>query len=345
VSSTIVSDVVKKPISLALSLALVLSAVAPIASAQEVTGVAQTLFDEGKKLMKEEKYEQACPKLAESYKLQPFNGTLLNLATCNEKWGKTATAYGQFRDALSASKKEGNADREAYARTHIAALEPKISHLTITAQTGADVSGVTLTLDGVSVSTAVLGSALPVDPGKHVLSVSQKGKKTWSTDVEIGKENDSKSVAIPPLEAEPEQPKDDVKNPPPPPKPDVPPPKRDDTVAWAVGGTGIALLGVGVFTGIEASSKWGTRNDNCTGDVCKPAGVEADKSARKWALATDIFVATGLVATGVGAYLLLKPGPSPTAPTTGRAAPPSGSTYVAPSVGPGYAGFAVTGAF
>lgn len=343
-SSMNATDAGKHRISFALSLVIALSAIAPAISAQEVTGVAQTLFDEGKKLMKEEKYEQACPKLAESYKLQPFTGTLLNLATCNEKWGKTATAYAQFRDALSASKKEGNSERADYARAHITTLEPKVSHVTITAQTGADVSGVTLSLDGVSVSTAVLGASLPVDPGKHVISVSQPGKKTWTTEVEIGKENDTKSVTIPPLEAEPEKPKEDKT--PPPKVPVAPPPKRDNTPAWIIGGAGVALVGVGVFTGITASSKWGTRNDNCVGDVCKPAGVEADSSARKWALATDILVATGVIATGVGVYLLVRPGPSAsTTTTTGRAAPPSGSTYVAPAVAPGYAGVAVTGAF
>ncbi len=338
----------KRPISFALSLVIALSAIAPIVAAQEVTGVAQTLFDEGKRLMKEEKYAQACPKLAESYKLQQFTGTLLNLATCNEKWGKTATAWAQFRDALATAKREANADREGYARTHIAALEPKISHLTISAGAGVDTTGLTVTLDDVSLGTAILGAALPVDPGKHVIAVAQQGKEPWKTEVEIGQESDAKSVAIPPLKDLPPPPKEQPKIVPIGPTKPVEPPPRDNTAGWVVGGTGVALLGASLFTGIEASSKWNTRNDLCPSDICKAGngGLDADKTARRWALASDIFVATGVIATGVGAYLLLKPGPTAsTTTTTGRAGPPSGSTIVAPSMGPGFAGVAVTGAF
>jgi hypothetical protein len=335
----------KRPISLALSLVIALSSIAPLVAAQEVTGVAQTLFDEGKRLMKEEKYAQACPKLAESYKLQPFTGTLLNLATCNEKWGKTATAWAQFRDALGIAKREANADRESYARTHIAALEPKISHLTISVQPGVDTTGLTVTLDDVSLGTAILGAALPVDPGNHVIAVAQQGKQPWKTEIEIGKENDAKAVAIPPLKDLPPPPKEEPKPPIGPKTPDAPPP-RNDTPGWVVGGAGVVLLGTALFTGIEASSKWNTRNDLCPNDKCVSGGLDADKTARRWALATDIFVATGVIATGIGAYLLLKPGPTgSTTTTTGRAGPPSGSTVLAPSMGPGFAGVAVTGAF
>jgi hypothetical protein len=337
------TDSVKKKLSLSLSLVLALSAVAPAICAQEVTGVAQTLFDEGKRLMKEEKYDQACPKLSESYKLQPFTGTLLNLATCNERWGKTATAWAQFRDALAASKKDGNADREAYAREHIKELEPHLSHLTISADKKVDRNGLSISLDDVSLGTAILGAMIPVDPGKHVIHVTQAGKKPWSTEIEIGKENDSKSVQIPQLQKEPEKPKEIV-----PVGPTLPPPPpRNNTAGWIVGSTGVALLGVAVFTGIEASSKWNTRNDNCQNDQCNPLGLQADKSARNWAFATDIFIATGVIATGVGAYLILRPSPSAEARPAPRvgSSPPSGSTYVAPSFGPGYGGFAVTGSF
>ncbi len=331
----------KQALALTLCGALALPAVAPIVAAQEVTGVAQTLFDEGKKLMDAEKYEQGCPKLAESYKLQAFTGTLLNLATCYERWGKTATAWAQFRDALAASRREGNDKRAEYARAHIAALEPKISHLTVSVKAGVDASAFSISIDGVSLGTAILGADLPIDPGKHVISVTQQGKKPWETDVEIGKENDRKAVEIPPLVDLPAPPKEQPK--PLPRGPEAPAPNR--TAGWVVGTIGVALIGSSLFTGIEASSKWNTRNDLCPNDLCRPGGLDADKSARRWALATDVLLATGVIATGVGAYLLLKPGSSSSSATSGSAAPPTGSTYVAPAMGPGYAGLAVSGAF
>jgi len=57
------------------------------------SGAAQSLFEEGVRLMKEKKYAEACPKLAESHKLEPGGGTDFNLAICPEGEGKPATAY------------------------------------------------------------------------------------------------------------------------------------------------------------------------------------------------------------------------------------------------------------
>ena len=42
--------------------------------------VAEALFVEGKQLMKEDKIDEACSKLEESYRLDPLPGVLLNLA-------------------------------------------------------------------------------------------------------------------------------------------------------------------------------------------------------------------------------------------------------------------------
>src|SRR5688572_27323641 len=53
----------------------------PSASEQ---ATARSLFDQGRALATEGKYEQACPKFEESQRLHPGIGTLFNLASCYE---------------------------------------------------------------------------------------------------------------------------------------------------------------------------------------------------------------------------------------------------------------------
>ena len=47
-------------------------------------------------------------------------GTLLNLATCHEKLGRTASAWGEFKEAATLAEKRGEKDRATFANEHLA---------------------------------------------------------------------------------------------------------------------------------------------------------------------------------------------------------------------------------
>src|SRR5262249_6120128 len=83
---------------------------------------AEALFNDGKKLLKEGKTAEACRKFEGSYHIDPTPGTVLNLATCHEKEGRIASAWGEFKEALAAAKKANRKDREKLARDRIDAL-------------------------------------------------------------------------------------------------------------------------------------------------------------------------------------------------------------------------------
>ena len=53
---------------------------------------AEALFDQGVRLMKQNNFAEACPKLEESDRIDPAVGTLLYLGECYERVGKTASA-------------------------------------------------------------------------------------------------------------------------------------------------------------------------------------------------------------------------------------------------------------
>ena len=167
------------------------------------TAIAEALYRQGRSLMDEKKYDEACTKFAESQRLDPATGTLLNLASCNEARGKYATAWLQFSEALLAARRDQREDRVAFARERVAAIEPKISRLTVTVAPSAEVDGLEVRLDGAPLGSAARGVPTPLDPGPHELEASAPGKKPWTKEVVIGAEADQQTIAIPPLEDAP----------------------------------------------------------------------------------------------------------------------------------------------
>src|SRR4051794_28643756 len=73
---------------------------------------AQVWFDQARGIMAQGKYAVACGKLAESQRLDPGGGTLLNLAICHEKEGKLATAWEECHEARSMALRDRRSERE-----------------------------------------------------------------------------------------------------------------------------------------------------------------------------------------------------------------------------------------
>src|SRR4051794_15931833 len=145
--------------------------------------MAQSLFEDGRRLMTAGDFASACPKLKESQALDPSGGTLLNLAVCHEKQGQLATAWSDFKEALSVARRDNRADRFEVAREHLATLEPQVPSLTI--QVAGAKPEQQVLLDGAAVRPAAWGSPIAVDPGPHRLESTAAGHVAWSGPVEM----------------------------------------------------------------------------------------------------------------------------------------------------------------
>jgi tetratricopeptide (TPR) repeat protein len=176
------------------------AAVAQPAHAQaEDQAAARALFAEGRQLMKKGEYAAACRKLEAARALYTSAGTLLNLADCYEHLGRIASAWTEFGEAATVADRSNRPQDGTEARRRQGALEPSLGHLTV--QVADAVPGLVLKRDGVTLTEAAWGSALPVDAGKHTVTAEAPGYEPWSTSVTAADRTGSTTVQIPLLRA------------------------------------------------------------------------------------------------------------------------------------------------
>ena len=138
--------------SSAIVLCLVLSSGFARAQPAEDQAAARSLFDEGRTLLKAGKYGGACPKLEAAAKLYSSPGILLNLGDCYEKSGRTASAWTEFGESAAAADRAGRSDQSAEAKRRQAAVEPRLSRLTV--HVAHELPGLTVSRDGSDLAPA-----------------------------------------------------------------------------------------------------------------------------------------------------------------------------------------------
>ncbi|MDI1451747.1 hypothetical protein [Polyangium sp. 6x1] len=293
---------------------------------------AEHLFKEALALMEKGDFEHACPRLAESHKLDSGVGTLLYLADCQEKLGKLATAWATFLQAADAARRAGQPEREKIGRTRAEALESKLSRLVIEVADSIPREGLVVRRDGLGVAPVLWNSGVPIDPGTYKIEASAPGKVPFSTSVVIERGSTTTTVTLPPLEdvkIEPPPPRPEpVKAPLPPSPPPPPPPPRLKPqgigplgiAGIAVGGAGWLTMGASLGVGFMARARFNEAAPLCDATYCDREGVALRKDAMDLAgVGTAIFV-PGAILTAAGAALLVVSlatrGPSDAAPKT-----------------------------
>ena len=306
--------------SVALAATLGLSAQATADVAQET--LAETLYQAAVDHIRAGDYASACPKLAESHKADPAGGTVLLLAICYEKLGKTASAWIKFKEALAMARADRRADRERKAREYLDDLEPRLARVTVTMPDEVrTLPGFTVKVDGTQIPTISKSWTMPLDPGEHLVEAQATGRMPWSGKVTLKSDGQREPIGVPllqpvPDEKEPPPRAKHVTAPQPSPPPTAPPPAPDvapthpgrtqRTAAFVVGGAGLATMGVGSYFGVRALDKNDQARALCQETTCSdPDGVALSDAAMDHATRANVLFVVGgaALATGVVLYL------------------------------------------
>lgn len=297
---------------------------------------AESLFQEARKLMDAKRYGEACPKLVASHKLAPAVGTLLNLADCYERNNQLASAWARFHEAIALAQRLGRPDREKTAKERADKLEPRLIRLTIVSQE----KGTEVKLDSNVLDPTVLGTGVPVDPGKHAIEATAKGKKAFKTTVDVSDRARAPSVEIPPLDNDPDA---EVKGGAGPTGPVGPP--GDETssngstqrvLGIVAASVGVVGVGVGTVFGLRTSSKWADAKTHCTGVECDRTGVQLAAEAKNAGTVSTISFIAGAVFLAGGAALYFTAPTGPSKPSSSGSTRGSGSGVTTRiGIGPG----------
>jgi hypothetical protein len=285
------------------------------AFAQPAGAQAESLFRHGKELMAKSRFAEACAAFEASQKLDPTVSTLLNLASCREKNGQLATAWGLFIDAerqTRAASDDPTRQLHQVAVNHATKLEPRLSTLTITVSPDNRVGGLQVHRNADVLDPGAWNKALPIDGGTYKITASAPGNADWSAMVTVGNERDARSIDIPKLKAaaldkskvaaSPTAPHLTAANAAQP---------RSVLLPFALGGAAVGLAGGGLGFELWARSTY----DQSEKEVDDARQTSLWKSARTRRYVAQGLGVASLASAGVAVWLYLRPGRDEAQPT------------------------------
>ena len=263
------------------------------ASADAKTARADQLFEEGKAMLDKD-LAGACAKFDESLK---FNaqaiGTLLNVALCDERLGRYASAVAKFIEARDRAKEQNLDVHVAAAEEHLRALRVKVPHVTFKFSQP-PLPETTIVIDENLIPFDSIAN-YQVDPGPHDVVVEAPGHLAYKAhfDLAVGKDID---LRVPSLEKS------------------VSVKSSRRTIGKITTASGAAALGTGIVLAVIAKRNYDDATKSCNripyfGDTiwqCDQDGFAATRSARNLGTIATVVGGLGLAAIGVGTFLWLR---------------------------------------
>jgi hypothetical protein len=298
------------------SIAICLAAVAHADTSAQKKSEAEIIFKEAVKLRDAGQLAEACAKFSKAFDLDEHAvGSLLNVALCDEKAGKVASAFRAFTDAQQRSKEQGLTESQKAAEDHLATLATLVPYVKLTfAEALIDIKVV---IDDVVVDPDL---EIPLDPGERTMLVTAPGRLPFETKLDMQR-GEHKAFTVPALARS------------------VTVKSSRRTIGKIVTLSGASAVVIAVAAGLYANHLWHDQIPFCTGPsggpyICPPDQHALTDRARLIGDFATVLGGVGLVAIGVGAYLWLR-APTETAPRVS----------VVPSLTPDSIGLAAAGHF
>jgi hypothetical protein len=282
--------------------------------------MARDLATSGVEAFQRGAFPDASAKLEKAYRVLRVPSVGLWSARALVSSGKLVQASERYREVVRLDLLEGDKavqkQAQADAAKELDELGPRIPRVVIRVE-GANADAVKITVDGVGMSSVLVGESRPFDPGKHVIEGSL-GPQTVKSELTV-LERESKEIAL----------KFDGADAPgaaAPPRSSAPGAAPaggpgsinlgdwsdhdsaglggQKTLALVLGGVGVVGAGVGTFFGLRASSKLNEANEKGCSSACPNAASHYANEAALAAgnVSTVAFVVAGAALAG-GAVL------------------------------------------
>ncbi|MBS2014268.1 MAG: hypothetical protein JST00_15385 [Deltaproteobacteria bacterium] len=312
------SDRRRRLIGFAVAFAMITAAVPPaLAQSPEELKQARELFQEAYKDEQEKRFEQALEKFRRVAKVRESAPVRYRIASVLEGMGRLREARDAFR-ALAASKPTLAASEHEVADSaaaRVVEIDKKIPHVIVKLDPSWP-QDTRVTVDGGIVPANPGPRGVEIDPGSHVIGAMSPKTGPAESTVTVAEGGEVTVNLLPPQSAP---------SPVTPPKKEAStdtPPADTRTAGYIVLAAGGALVVGGAVMLIVREGKISDIESTCPNGVCPTAtraDVESARDGAKTLAPLGIgFLVTGILAGGVGTYLVLRSGgsePPPPKPT------------------------------
>ncbi len=281
---------------------------------------ARDLFRDGARLASEEKWEAALDAYQRSMALRPSNLTRYSIAVVQERLGRLVEAMENLRQFVNSDHDSTSRRYVPTARDMLRDMERRIGRIKVVIP--GNPRGAEVRIDNASIPEAAIGVHRPTDPGHRKVEARVPGYAPFVKDVDL-KEGESIEIVVRLSESEGRVEEDSSNSSVSVPADATPRSGNSTAMILTLGGAGVFATGLGLGIYGYVKAKGADSEDSSDADT-----------ARTMALVGDIGMGVGLVAAGVGTYLLLSGKPDDSA-----------RVNVSPWAGPGAGGIAASGRF